>query len=506
MTLSGKLIGVPNIEMSNAKAGQLTISGAPVYDGTYAKAGSVYTEGDVTINLDNEGAAVSTRLTMVEGKTLTLTQGYVKELKSKTATSTSATAPKVTVALGTDSNYKNVILNATNANFTVTGTTKWNGEVIGGSINSPAEQTAAGIDATAAGLVTTAWEAYADAATAVYTATGLVMNNAAFTLANNIDLNEKPWTPAATTTGNIDGDGFTISNLKVKVPVDGDAAVWKDKGLGLFSLLANNVQDLTLDGVTIAATAFKPVGDTNTYPVICIGALAGAVRTDGLNIKKVTVKDAKLSSTGGATSIGGLFGQVGAACAPLTLSGVTVTGCEIEGYHDLGGFIGRAFGDVTIADLAAGGIDATPAYPAAAVASSVSNASFKANYNSATTTPAIDKQYLSMGNFIGYAAAAKAYKITCAAADVNATLTKDVSIFTNAGGYIKHNEGVNFYDYVFGQTLIGWSGDTQFTTPVEIKTPTAANYQLYTSKTLTGGYDEAKGTATTFPFLYYINK
>lgn len=464
VTISGK---VEDITMSNANAGALEISGAPNYADTpvaYAKAGAVDTKGNVTVNLTSEGAAIGTSLTMAAGKTLTLTQGYIKTITVPSAGS------NVTIALGNDTNYKNLVIGA-GTKFAVTGTTKWNGKKIGDGIAGTVGTKAA---------ATASWQAYKDEATAVYTAIGLVENAGEFTLKNNIDLNNQAWTPVATT-GDIDGGGKTISNLTVAVPANGAEAAAATAGLGLFSDLKNNVTNLILDGVTINAVKYTTGG--TGYVVDNIGALAGKVSVADKTIKAVTVKNVDLSSTGGAKNIGGVIGTNTAA---VTLTGVKLEGSnEIAGYYQMGGLVGYAAENVTINTKAKAAAPATAADVVCAA-----TASFTANYNSATTTPALDKNYLSVGNFIGAALNTKTIAITCAAADVNATKTVDLSIFP---GYTKHNVGVNFYDYIFGQTLIGWSGDTDFTVAPQINTK---NYQRYASKT-------TWNNAATY--LYYIN-
>ena len=473
VTVSGVVGGA--ITMNNTNAGDLTISGAPNYMAATNEAkvdGNVTTNGAVTVNLNAEGAAISGDLTMKVGKKLTLTQGYVKNIKSDV----NSGSTNVTVDLGSDANFKNVIIDAAASGYNkvaVTGTTQWNGKVIGGGIpNTLPAGSAAKND------ITTAWSAYKDVATAVYTATGLAMNKSTFTLKNNINLNNKAWTPVATT-GAIDGGGKTISNLTVKVPATNAAVADADDGLGLFSDLKNDVSNLTLDGVTINAVKITTAPGA---AVDNIGALAG-IASVAVTVTAVTVKNVDLSSTGGAKNIGGVIGTNTAA---VTLTGVKLEGSnDIAGYYQMGGLVGYAAEDVTISTKA----KATAPVTAADVVCAAT-ASFTANYNSATTTPALDKNYLSVGNFIGAALNTKTFVITCAAADVNATKTVDLSIFP---GYTKHNVGVNFYDYKFGQTLIGWSGDADFSTAVKINNK---NYQRYGDKTAWGNKTE---------YLYYID-
>ena len=471
------------LDIINEGTGTLTINGKPNYAAPYAKVGDVTTTGDVTVALENEGAAIGGDLQMSKGKTLTLTQGYVMTVKDPAA---AGSAKKLTVEFNTDEAYIAVKEFENAANVTINGTTKWNGENFGGSLDTKAEYEAAGVAAGDVATIVGAWDAYKNDGSAVYTAMSLQANKGAFTLKNNVDLNNKTWTPVAAT-AEIDGGSFTISNLKVAVPESGKlgeaaANTAATAGLGLFTDLQYNVTNLTLDGVTVAATKFTDnvaAPGTGSYVVDNIGALAGKV-TAAATITAVTVKNVNLSSTGGAKAIGGIVGTNSSA---LTLTGVKLEGTNsIQGYYQMGGFVGYAAGDVTIATKAAAGT--VPAIVCAATAS------FKANHNSATTTPALDKKYLSIGNFIGEADPTKKFVIACAAADITAALTADLTIFP---GYTKHNVGVNFYDYVFGQHLIGWSGDANFTTPVSINTK---NYQRYDDKATWKNATE---------YLYYID-
>jgi len=472
---AGKITLTGNCNSITNKGAEIEISGAPNYAAApYAKVNTtVSTEGNVTVNLSNEGAAIGTSLTMVANKTLTLTQGYIKAITVPNS------GKNVTIALGNDDKYKTVPA-ITGNKFTVTGKTMWNGNKIGGTIDTDdkAEAIKEGLKTTRTAIIS-AWKGYKDPETAVYTAIGLAENASKFTLKNDIDLNNKAWTPAATT-GNIDGNGKTISNLTVAVPANGAAATAATAGLGLFSELKNDVTNLVLDGVTINAAQYTT---SNTkYTVHNIGALAGKVSAT-TTINAVTVKNVNLSSTGGAKAIGGVIGTNTDA---TTFSGVILTGTNtIEGYYQMGGLVGYAGANVTISTKAKATAPITSADVVCAA-----TASFKANFNSATTTPSLDKNYLSVGNFIGSADKSATIVITCAAADVKGTKTVDTSIFS---GYTKHNVGVNFYDYVFGQSLIGWSGDVTFTTAPKINNK---NYQLYGNKT---DWNNAA------QYLYYIN-
>lgn len=478
-------------DIDNDGTGAITISGKPNYAGTYSKVGDVTTGAAVTINLDNEGAAAAS-LTFEKATTLALTQGYVGGI---IVNSTAAT-DVVAITLG-EEKYNNIGgITLTQGKVSFAAASKWNGEVIGGSIDAAAEQTAAELTAAQAATITAAWEAFANDGTAVYTAIDLAENASAFTLANDIDLNNKAWEPAAATTGDIDGAGFSIKNLTVKVPADGDAAI---DGLGLFATLANDVENLTIDGVTIAAVPYKVGAATVTTPVDNIGALAGTITADA-EVKYVTIKNIALSTTGGGSFVGGVIGATDGG--EPTLTGVTVSGTNtIKGYGNLGGLIGFAADDVTIQKVAKDAIDTD--VPAADVASSAT-ASFTANFNSYSSSVTNDMAYLKVGNMIG--SADDVTIVITDAASVNPTLTYDKSIYT----------GTSVYQYISGgntrsvaivsdnQSLIGYSG-VDATTPDTPATPftvapsiNGKTYNVYGTKVAAATAAVANGYAYYF--------
>lgn len=445
--------------ISNQGKGAITISGNPVYGTEGKKVGDVATKGDVTINLANEGVAIAgtNGLTFNAPATFTLTQGYVNAIHvnagdKKTVTCTLGngyvTLPKPTLNGG--------------SKFTVSNVPAWNGEKIGGSFDTAAEKTAIVEALGLEGFPETNWNTYADDKTAVYTPIGLAENAGAFTLANDINLNNKAWTPDPSS-GDINGGGKTISNLTVAVPANNADAAAADAGLGLFKTLANNVTNLTIDGVTIAAKEFTTGG--NKYQVKNIGALAGKLTAAEKEIKYVTIKNINLSSSNGGGVIGGVIGTNTAAA---TLTGVVVSGTNtIKGYGNLGGLIGYAGANVTIRKCGKNDVDAEAKIPAADVASAAT-VSFTANYNNTALTN--DVKYLQVGNFIGSALIdgenhTNDAKITITdAASVNPTLTYDKSTYTGTTKWQTTEGGqTKSYDIVFDkQTLIGWCGDTAF--------------------------------------------
>ena len=478
-------------DITNNGTGAITISGAPSYAAPYIKVGDVTTGAAVTINLANEGGAANS-LTFNKATTLALTQGYVGSIEVDATAATDVVA----ITLG-EEKYNNIGgITLTKGKVSFAAASKWNGEVIGGSIDEESEQTAAEITAVQAGTITTAWQTLANNGTAVYTAIDLAENASAFTLANDIDLNNKAWEPAAATTGDIDGGGFTIKNLTVKVPADGDAAI---DGLGLFATLANDVENLTLDGVTIAAVPYKVGAATVTTPVDNIGALAGTITADA-EIKYVTIKNIALSTTGGGSYVGGVIGATDGG--EPTLTGVTVSGTNtIKGYGNLGGLIGYAESDVTIQKIDK---DTYGTGKPAADVKSEATASFTANFNSGKTN---DLNYLKVGNMIGSADDVKI--VITDAANVNPTLTYDKSIYTGTSvyQYIAAETTVSVSIVSDNQSLIGYSGVNN-TVPATPATPfTAAptingkTYDVYGKKAGVGGADEAK---VANGYAYYI--
>ena len=461
--LTGKAASI-----TNEGKGAITISGNPEYGTAGKKVATVTTSGDVTINLANEGVAIGTKLTFNAPAALTLTQGYVKEIEvniedgAKKAVTCTLGTGYVTLTKVTTTDGKGL--------FTVSNAPAWNGKKINDSFKTDelkkAIKEALGLDA----FPDTDWKDYADANTAVYTPIGLAMNAGKFTLKNDIDLNNKDWTPAATTgaeDGDINGNGKTIKNIKVAVPADKAAEAAATAGLGLFSELKNNVTNLVLDGVTINAVQYTT--DNTKYVVSNIGALAGKL-TAAKEIKYVTIKNINLSSSNGGGVIGGVIGTNTAAA---TLTGVVVSGTNaIKGYGNLGGLIGYAAANVTIKKCGKGDV-VEDKIPAADVVSAAT-VSFTANYNNPNATN--DVNYLRVGNFIGSAPTSAKITITDAAS-VKPALTYDKSTYTGTTKYQTTEEGqTKSYDIVFDkQTLIGWCGETPFTEGEEGKVPRINN-------------------------------
>lgn len=135
-------------------------------------------------------------------------------------------------------------------------------------------------------------------------------------LAADLDLNNRPWTPIghyegtnATTnkpfSGTFDGDGHTISNLKL---VSGKV----NTGLGLFGLFGSNstpmpeIRNLTIDGAVVNSLGVNH-GDANNKGTAVV---AGDIYPAGL-VKNVTVRNADIKAyrwAGGIT--GRAYGNI----------------------------------------------------------------------------------------------------------------------------------------------------------------------------------------------------
>ena len=144
-------------------------------------------------------------------------------------------------------------------------------------------------------------------------------------LTNDIDLNNKYWTPIKT--GNwgmtFDGNGKTISNLNVT----------GEKNVGLFgNFTGNTAKNLTIDGA-------------NVVGINHVAAIAG----DGLcaHFENCTVKNATITTAVKNSDDGD---KAGAICGYLSaepnasVNGCTVEDCTIEGYRDVGAVVGYANG------------------------------------------------------------------------------------------------------------------------------------------------------------------
>ena len=169
------------------------------------------------------------------------------------------------------------------------------------------------------------WVADKVNSTTPYTAS--IFDNTTVKLTNNIDLNNEEWIPIGDDRsqrtewhGVFDGQGFTVSNIKITKKTDIDDE--NKSSYGLFGNVKGTVKNLTVENVSISgAPKF-------------IGALVGRLN-DGL-IENCHVKNSAVECEN--WTIGGLVGQFNNG----KISNCSVEGTSIKGYAAVGAIAGIA--------------------------------------------------------------------------------------------------------------------------------------------------------------------
>ena len=167
-------------------------------------------------------------------------------------------------------------------------------------------------------------------------------------LMNDIDMNGIEWTPIMGRSGSIkekvnyvttfEGNGYTISNLKANETTDGSYYY-----SGFFGCVARfNISNLIIAEATIDSTHYA-------------GGIAGQLLYNS-KLENCKVTNSKITSTiedknndgtyDNGDKVGGLVGHV--SSNGITITKCEVSGCEITGYRDIGGFFGYAEGDLVI--------------------------------------------------------------------------------------------------------------------------------------------------------------
>ena len=154
---------------------------------------------------------------------------------------------------------------------------------------------------------------------AINSADRLVARNV--TLAADIDLTGKAFTPIATYSGTFDGNNKTISGMSL---------IGTEADLGMIKIGAGcTVKNLTIDGATVHST--------NTSGGA--GAVIGSATSGSVTIDNVTLSDSVIVGTG--PNVGGLVGQFKAVKTDLAaVKNSTVVNTIIEGRKQVGGIIG----------------------------------------------------------------------------------------------------------------------------------------------------------------------
>ena len=247
-------------------------------------------KGTATINLDAEGEAIKGSLTLIGENKITLTQGYIFDIKGADGELTFDKGEGFTAIAS---------ITATGLKFANAST--WNGKKIGKDFTAK----------------------YAHQ----YPMTGCMLASwdfsAATILLNDIDLNNQAWTPVEVKTAiTIDGNKKTIKNVKVDASAD---------NAGLFATLADGttVKNLTIDGITVTSTKSN------------VGALVGKTLGNA-TFNKVTVKAATLTGGEASDNIGGIVGLVGntASTDKINFTDINVA-ATITGRYNLGGLMGQ---------------------------------------------------------------------------------------------------------------------------------------------------------------------
>lgn len=161
-------------------------------------------------------------------------------------------------------------------------------------------------------------------------------------LTANINLNGEVWTPIGPNAdagnkfqGTFDGNGKTISNLKVDTAT-GEAQY---QATGFFGALNGVAKNFTIDGATIIGMSKgNNVGNTDNG----IAVVAGSIYTSG-SIEGVTVKNATVS---GNRYVGGISGYTYGSVKNCTVENVTLTATpdKLTGSYDNGDKVGGIVG------------------------------------------------------------------------------------------------------------------------------------------------------------------
>ena len=164
----------------------------------------------------------------------------------------------------------------------------------------------------------------------------------AVTLADDIDLSGKLWTPAQNFTGTFDGQGHTISGLTINNEVIGS----KLEYLGLFRNIAGTadkhsfVKNVTFENVTVYAPSFLTAGGDTIWPYF--GTVAGY--SDYTDYENITVT--------GTVTIYADYAAAGIVMAKDDSTGNSFRGCKVDAtvysVEDFYGVVGYVDADTLI--------------------------------------------------------------------------------------------------------------------------------------------------------------
>jgi hypothetical protein len=395
--------------------------------------GNVQTKGDVVIDLDAEGEAIAGQLTMLgSAKKIDLVQGFVNAIYVDVQNAGQWENRYINLNLNANDEgiaaFKSLKVNNTAENDVKYTESKWDGNLITNPnyLTKYTKYDNARADEEA--FLAAPYNGKTD--NAIFTASQLASMGAGLNnlrLLNDIDLTgnvadkgKGKWKSITTLMGSFKAFGHKIKNMNLN-----NAAAY-----GLFKTTetgAVSVEDLTLENVTL---------DTKAANVDGIGSVV-ATSVGTLTVKNVTVTGINFQDTG--KKLVNVGGMIGLSTKPVSMDNVKVAG-TIDGFAPLGGFIGGANDNVTIAKGDASGI------------------AFKQTYDSGL---AMDITYAQIGGFIGNVAASKTVTITDGTAPSTINYDKSAKMYTS-------NTTVGtgkFYNYQAEQKFIGFSGNKLATYP-----------------------------------------
>lgn len=466
VNISGTVVGA--ITLEEAVKGNLTITSGDAADPD-AKfvTGNVTTKGNVEIALSAEGEAVAGTLKMTgAAKTLTLKQGYVKEIEVAVTDAGSWEEKYINVMLDkplTGTTYGKTAFLTLKETEGIAKFTKstWNGQKINNATYKDKQTTAYGTN------------------TCIFTASQFasfagIGNDA--TLNNNIDLNDQPWTgypqkgkfQAAKVVDQDDAEDTyaTISKLNLK-----DLGADKNNGLFTNNTGASSVYNLTINGAKGTFTNDQTKG---------IGVIYGTA-ANAAEFNNVTISDIDIKNSNTAKKMTGVGALVGIATAAIDATDVTVAG-SIDGYSCLGGFVGTTSKAATF-----DGCDA-------------SAITFKQTFNSGKT---MDIDYATIGGFVGNVSADVAVTITDGVAPASINYEKTSKMYVSDTS----SETGNFYTYHPLQYFIGFSGNNNSATTIAISSINGTKYcaakgwGIANNKTVETDIDHGTG-ASYHKYLY----
>ena len=216
------------------------------------------------------------------------------------------------------------------------------------------------------------------------------------TLGDDIDLNNKAWTPIGPSgdssnkfKGTFDGNGKTISNLYVKQGAAYHAA-------GLFGAVNGTVKNLTIDGASVESLS------SGSATVNGTAVLAGSTAY-GADILNVTVKNATVK---GNRYVAGIVGYMDGTVKNCTVEDITIiaTPDNLGGSYDngdkVGGIVGYTNSGATeiSGNTLKGNVDITAYRDVGGVVGMIQNGvTVNGNTNEATVSITIDQTTNSYG-------------------------------------------------------------------------------------------------------------